>query len=1443
MSSYSNEPSIYLFDFVLSSRHSGENSGEGFFLASSFFEAFPNQVEEGTASWELFHSFYKSLELLQAKLLPCVSIQTKLLKRTRSTRNNEKVTWHALSDCLFRTAKLKDYRMLDLLMKLKVPLPVFSQPNRELFQPERKDEAEKGRSSVASDQGDHLPERDTESEAIDQMNQTLIRTLQKVNIHYKELSPESAQEFLSQTADECFFPIGAKTGQTLPAKVFHTVATYGEVVALLNYIVGHKKGDVKVEIDTLPLLLTQDNILQRFSKAQELYKSQWNWLLPHKKSVFIASGFSEDSIGEEFLQELTVDHVREYLLERKVHREEIGNLSFDLLRFLRSTYDQEKHGAKSDYIKRLGSLRYFPVSCNGQRQYCSFNEADQVLHPTVEPGSVASQLLQAMKNLSWPVSVFSDHCFPTTISSKEELFNFFKSACANFAEPHKILKLIHDLQNQHANIVASMENNKEGISELLQGFLKHIQSQGWKGLAKQLPIFFTSWRKCVSVANKVEVVFSREHLEITKTIKSLTVLGSTNDKGFMDTIGIDESSMTEVYISHVITKLPDMDNEEQCIHLEVLLRVVENLERLKPRNNYRQRIANALQSTKFLRNEEGVCHYISQLVLVKTTLQGIVTSLSDQVNTECKKSWDIQRLLEKHGVQTDTSAQKILTYIKTHLVVPHIKSKTEKERVIKFLKALSDEEHHLEDTAFLQELASLKFLPRSTPAWADRMKIVPFDPSVPICFKGSVERDGACFAWTSSPCLEENYFGNPNHTENQRIHSELGITPKGKINHEIMIRNFKEVCCLTEKAGAEAKEKLSDNDYTDLIQKLADTVDVEVLQTELKSFPCILQKDWIFSSPGTTCVEVADDFQPYLWRFPLERGNMLTNFEKFGMHRKPREAHFCQLLQQVAHETRRECIQDPNVTDLVKRAFSELLKVMEKEPKYQMETLFLPTEVDVNGRLRVLKSEELVFDDWPYLRALLKDKGLQFVMRNDLLMSKLELIPLPIRPRRLRDLFQLTVTVADSTRCTDPTCDNFKKLRKLLSSEKFAEALVRLLRHYQTKYKLPLHSTEVSETIRQGLAAIETKCYLSIATNVKELASGEILEVQGREEKKATLIPKSTIGINHDLYYDTERTKAAEEFLSPVVEQLLANLFPEEEYQWEIFRSSIQNMLRATPNTLMDALDQDNIDPMESLVEDNFEELGESIPDDVVAILLTDPYRPLKKNLIVAYEVEEDKFVYARLLDSYEGEVDPSGSIQVDIGEPTPSFAAILDIKFFPLIRETQNGCFALVVKDLADNDDACENNATLNDESESTNSDFENIAATCEKITRQMEEMYRKLNQDEKAWLKFVKRMVFKWHPDKNPGFEEQATEVTKFIQNEAKRIWSGAARPTSGGSSRSWNPRSGFAGTFFEEMFRQWGQWEEQMRSQRSTRDRYYNNFNSRSSFHREEYKESKR
>ena len=91
--------------------------------------------------------------------------------------------------------------------------------------------------------------------------------------------------------------------------------------------------------------------------------------------------------------------------------------------------------------------------------------------------------------------------------------------------------------------------------------------------------------------------------------------------------------------------------------------------------------------------------------------------------------------------------------------------------------------------------------------------------------------------------------------------------------------------------------------------------------------------------------------------------------------------------------------------------------------------------------------------------------------------------------------------------------------------------------------------------------------------------------------------------------------------------------------------------------------------------------------------------------------------------------------------------------------------------------------------------------------------------------------------NPDKNP--EEKAIEVTQFILNEAVRIWSDVQDQASSGGG-SWSDPSGFSNDFYEEMFRQWG---EQARSHRFTRERYHSNFSSRSSFNREEYRESQR
>ena len=107
--------------------------------------------------------------------------------------------------------------------------------------------------------------------------------------------------------------------------------------------------------------------------------------------------------------------------------------------------------------------------------------------------------------------------------------------------------------------------------------------------------------------------------------------------------------------------------------------------------------------------------------------------------------------------------------------------------------------------------------------------------------------------------------------------------------------------------------------------------------------------------------------------------------------------------------------------------------------------------------------------------------------------------------------------------------------------------------------------------------------------------------------------------------------------------------------------------------------------------------------------------------------------------------------------------------------------------------------------------------------ITEQLEKEYENLKHDDKAWKKFIKRMYLKWHPDKNLGNEEVATEVAKHIQNEVKRLEKGQPRA---GATNGFNNShgNGFNSDFWEDLFRNFDQYA---RSQRSNYEDYQSNY----------------
>ena len=63
-------------------------------------------------------------------------------------------------------------------------------------------------------------------------------------------------------------------------------------------------------------------------------------------------------------------------------------------------------------------------------------------------------------------------------------------------------------------------------------------------------------------------------------------------------------------------------------------------------------------------------------------------------------------------------------------------------------------------------------------------------------------------------------------------------------------------------------------------------------------------------------------------------------------------------------------------------------------------------------------------------------------------------------------------------------------------------------------------------------------------------------------------------------------------------------------------------------------------------------------------------------------------------------------------------------------------------------------------------------LEGLCGDVQKELAEKYYLLRHDLKSWARFVKKMLLIWHPDKNLGFKDKSTEVTKFIQNERERL-----------------------------------------------------------------------
>ena len=230
-----------------------------------------------------------------------------------------------------------------------------------------------------------------------------------------------------------------------------------------------------------------------------------------------------------------------------------------------------------------------------------------------------------------------------------------------------------------------------------------------------------------------------------------------------------------------------------------------------------------------------------------------------------------------------------------------------------------------------------------------------------------------------------------------------------------------------------------------------------------------------------------------------------------------------------------------------------------------------------------------------------------------------------------------------------------------------------------------------------------------------------------------------TIGVKHDLLLEGE---SLYDEVTGVIFKILSQQFPEKEYQLEALEAKIFKLVRVCPSKMRDVLNSVNIETMEDLVDhkEKFDKIGTPIPGDLISLLVDDPFLQVRHGQIVAYKSEGDGFIFAEVEEDEE-DVNPSKLILINIGNQTRR-VKLLDIFFFPLTFPGESG----------DGDRTLE---VFEGDAESELAEdgkFQDLQKVYEEIRQQLEENYQKLEDDQKSWQKFVKRLLFKWHPDKNP-------------------------------------------------------------------------------------------
>ncbi|KAH3818359.1 hypothetical protein DPMN_119967 [Dreissena polymorpha] len=1144
---------------------------------------------------------------------------------------------------------------------------------------------------------------------------------------------------------------------------------------LINYI-AKDKPYFEQNVSQIPVVVSEDNIIRCLNNSGCMFVTEYSTLFPNKKHLFLhnalLNNFKSLCDKHEHLKLFTLKefsklaHCAEFVPKapgRVKIEPEIGEWLKVFWIFFHdcfNTNDEEERGhdidinaasALSEALCEIEEFLIVPICepMSKEKFLCSSKEIPKLLNVD----SFQLNWRTAFTRLNIPQLDIILKAQSRFYNRGQDAFELLNTVVPNVNAPNAVLKsLEHNTQ-----LINNADVSNDDVKAILGYFNQCLTGTQIPDIycLRHLRLFISSGNERVAISE-----FERAYIipggmpfqGLQTIILKSNMLLITADKAInllMKTLGLKEESLTDVYIQHIIPKQKQMSREDFYHHVFFLAGYMCHKD-----------IVVHLSNADFIETASKCFVTVRQLFDHENKIFREMCSMEEFLPKELQAYHvGLRDLMLKLGLQDKLNIHLYERFArKIEEMANRALDKTVKEKAISLLERLAQEDVTFFEQNNCDTLSNIKFV---TPKIVGQrlQKLHPqYQSKGLVSLSECVTDTKSYICWTTCSIFP--------HIKMHPIAFDL-LKIQSKPSPSKWIEHCKQI-------GLGLQKILSYNPSNvdvETIQQVLEAIYKSVHEygtcaKSLQDIPMVLFLESGLLVPAKNIlIECSqfDEIKPLLMKAPVCFGSYFSSFIALGARKKPDYQDYANILDNLPHEEQLSPLELHNASLAVTLFF----KHMNKSDEIKLQNLHL---LCTNDTIR--RANYLVVNDRPQYRRRLME------LDNHLLFAAVDLsdiddqllkLPKHIRPYLLSEL---VIEDIDLSRMQIiPNSHKASAIKEYLQSGMFKNSIVRIARKScQVKGKTWDSNNEVILSKLMDCIKVNEVTNMFTVLKVFYLENGQKSKtasfIDGTRQNRSVHVHEeenSVISINFctkkSLWFDTFRREVALILKKHVggkrhlVQEILNYKLDSD----DLLTILTENNIPLYNSKLCRPVDKSEVPVPGDFVQKKFHKFLSRgygvIPEhdyEFIALLVEDP--ALQEN---EDEIDTSStYIYVHVKKRNPETVHELPIFQeyeIDSGEENRQMVkAFLLYRF---IREegmnVSNGKSLVVYDRMANESPAIESEPSLID--------------VCKEVRQILQESL-KLTESERRHV--IKRLMFKWHPDKNPNRVQMATKVFQYIR-----------------------------------------------------------------------------